>query len=152
MGKFVLPFLAAVLALSFSSCGKKDEEGPDISAEKFITDEITVYADGYFGLDLDKPVEITDSVYIEKIVEEASKTGEYTYVDDPAEGLNTLWVDFNNGTVISMRADENYGNISETFLMYGTDGAQDLVLPKRLPEVVEEAVYDTITDKYYSYK
>jgi hypothetical protein len=151
MQKFVLPFLAAILVVSFSSCGKK-EEGPDISAEKFITDEITVYSDGYFGLELDKPVEIRDAVYIEKIVEEASKTGEYSYAEGPAEGLNTLWIDFNNGTVISMRADENYGNISETFLMYGQDGAEDLVLPERLPLVVEEAVYDTIADKYYSYK
>ena len=39
-----------------------------------------------------------------------------------------------------MRADENYGNISDTFLMYGDKKTQDLILPERLPVVVGEAV------------
>ena len=134
----VIPIIICGAALGLSACGKKPE-GPDIEAERFNTDMITIYADGYYGLDLYTPVEIKDPVYIEKIVGEAAKTGEYFYVDTPAEGLNTLWIDFNNGTIISMRADENYGNISNTFLMHGDEDTEDLILPERLSVVIGES-------------
>ncbi|MBR0104882.1 MAG: hypothetical protein IJM06_04710, partial [Firmicutes bacterium] len=58
----------------------------------------------------------------------------------PTEGINTMWIDFNNGTIISMRADENYGNISDTFLMCGDSKTRDLILPEKLPETVGKIV------------
>ena len=135
----VIPIIIFGTAMVMTACGM-DSDSPDIKADRFATDMITVYADGYYGLEIDSPVEIKDPVYIEKIVEEASKTGEYHYVKDPTEGLNTMWIDFNNGTIISMRADENYGNISDTFLMCGDEKTKDLILPENLPETVGAVV------------
>ena len=125
--------------MSFSACGRKGE-GPDIEAESFRTDKITIYSDGYFGRTLDEPIEITDPVDIERILHEASKVGEYFYAEDTTEGLNGIWIDFNNGTVISMRYDENYGNIGETFMTYGTQSSKDLILPEGLNEIISEII------------
>ncbi len=137
--KAFIPIIIAGTVIGLAAC-VREAESPDIEAERFNTDMITVYADGYYGLEIDSPVEIKDPVYIEKIVEEASKTGEYYYVKTPTEGLNTMWIDFNNGTIISMRADENYGNISDTFLMCGDTKTRDLILPEKLPETVGKIV------------
>ena len=135
----VIPIIILGTVMGMTSCAR-EADVPDIEADRFNTDMITVYADGYYGLDISSPVDIKDPVYIEKIVEEASRTGEYHYVKDPEEGLNTLWIDFNNGTIISMRADENYGNISDTFLMCGDEKTKDLILPEKLPETVGAVV------------
>ena len=139
--RVVLPLVIFSAVMGFSACSR-DPGGPDIKSEIFVTDMITVYADGYYGLTLDSPVTIKDPVSIERIVQEASKTGEYHYAKEPTEGLNSLWIDFNNGTIISMRADENYGNISDTFLMYGDEKTKDLILPENLPSVVGTAVLE----------
>lgn len=138
--KFIfLCFFALSIPIFLTACSN-DEEKPDIKAESFLTDKITVYSDGYFGLQLDQPVDITDPVDIEIISHEASKVGEYFFADSVLEGLNGVWIDFNNGTVISMYYDENYGNVSDSFLMHGDDENKNLILPERLNDALLEVL------------
>ena len=55
--KAVIPIIIFGTVIGVVSCGK-DADSPDIEADRFNTDMITVYADGYYGLEIGSPVEI----------------------------------------------------------------------------------------------
>lgn len=112
--KHLLFVCIIIIALGLISVGcKKGESAIDLSEESFQTSSITVYSDGYYGRNMDQPLEIEDTLIINQIIEKASNINKYSVVqeDELLEGLNGLWIDFNNGTVIGMYEDVDYGNI-----------------------------------------
>ncbi len=79
-------------------------------------EKITIYSEGYYGRSIDEPVIITDEKKIKAVLKTVTDTNKYKRVpeDEYLEGLCSIFVDFGNGCVISMYADENYGTIDNT--------------------------------------
>ncbi len=76
-------------------------------------EKIDIYSDGYYGRTMEEPLSITDKEEIDKIIKCLTDTKGYRHIpeDKYLEGLCNVFVDFGNGCVISMYADENYGTI-----------------------------------------
>lgn len=58
---------------------------------------------------------IRDEETISQLVEQVQQTGEYQEVSrsEYLEGMNGIWVEFDNGVCISMYREENYGTVSK---------------------------------------
>lgn len=112
-----LLFLLPALFLFLSACSQRDPIPclTDGSCCWDAIEEIRIYSDGYYGRTLEDPLVITDSQTIEKLLDAALDAARYRPVPDgqALEGLNGLWVDFGNGAVLGMYADENYGSFSD---------------------------------------
>lgn len=65
---------------------------------------------------------ISEKQTIEKIIEAVCKTGDYSKVSEEQqlEGMMNIWVKFDNGVVIGMYKDENYGYIGTELDVVGT--------------------------------
>ncbi len=103
----------------------------DISGYSFSTDKITIV----FGSDK-KKIEITDKATIEEITD-LCKEDSFKTVKNGYDGLCEIWLDFNNGTIIGMYDDMDYGyigNAMEAVL------PPDLYLPKGLNEKTNELI------------
>lgn len=109
----------------------------DGSVEWENVDEIIIYSDGYYGRTLEEPLVITDAETLREIIEATLDTDEYKEVGDgeQLEGLGTIFIDYQNGTIISMYSEPNYGMISDTMQ---TTGATCYYVPRDL--------YDTVID------
>ncbi len=109
----------------------------DGSVEWENVDEIIIYSDGYYGRTLEEPLVITDAEDLKKILEATLDTDGYKEVGDgeQLEGLSTIFIDYQNGTIISMYSEPNYGMISDTMQ---TTGATCYYVPRDL--------YDTVID------
>ncbi len=109
----------------------------DGSVEWENVSEIIIYSDGYYGRTLEEPLVITDEEDLKKILEATLDTDGYKEVDDGErlEGLGAIFIDYQNGTIISMYSEPNYGMISDTMQ---TTGATCYYVPRDL--------YDTVID------
>ncbi len=131
--------LCAVVAVCFMT-KPKERTIPylnDGSVEWENVDEIIIYSDGYYGRTLEEPLVITDAEDLKKILEATLDTNGYKEVEDgeQLEGLSTIFIDYQNGTIISMYSEPNYGMISDTMQ---TTGATCYYVPQDL--------YDTVID------
>ncbi len=109
----------------------------DGSVEWENVDEIIIYSDGYYGRTLEEPLVITDAETLREIIEATLDTDEYKEVEggEQLEGLSTIFIDYQNGTIISIYSEPNYGMISDTMQ---TTGATCYYVPRDL--------YDTVID------
>ena len=107
----------------------------DGSVEWENVSEIIIYSDGYYGRTLEEPLVITDEETLQEIIEATLDTNEYREVEDgeQLEGLSVIFIDYQNGTVLSMYSEPNYGMISDTMQ---TTGATCYYVPKDLYDKV----------------
>ena len=107
----------------------------DGSVEWENVSEIIIYSDGYYGRTLDEPLVIMDEETLQEIIEATLDTNEYREVEDgeQLEGLSVIFIDYQNGTVLSMYSEPNYGMISDTMQ---TTGATCYYVPKDLYDKV----------------
>ncbi len=131
--------LCVVVAVCFMT-KPKEQEIPyinDGSVSWENVDEIIIYSDGYYGRTLEEPLVITDEEDLKKILEATLDTDGYKEVEagEQLEGLGVIFIDYQNGTVLSMYSEPNYGMISDTMQ---TTGATCYYVPKDL--------YDTVID------
>ncbi len=129
--------LCVVVAVCFMT-KPKEQTIPyinDGSVEWENVDEIIIYSDGYYGRTLEEPLVITDAEDLKKILEATLDTNGYREVEDgeQLEGLSTIFIDYQNGTIISMYSEPNYGMISDTMQ---TTGAACYYVPRELYETV----------------
>lgn len=125
-----LVVMAVIIVCAFC-ISKKTLETRD-----FMTDEITIYSDGYYGRTLDQPLKITDKKEQQAVIKAACDPAKYKKVEDEneLEGNNGIWVDFHNGTVIGMYPDKDYGNVGATMETTGPGSCYEL--PKELRKQV----------------
>lgn len=131
--------LCVVVAVCFMT-KPKGQEIPyinDGSVSWENVDEIILYSDGYYGRTMEEPLVITDEEDLKRILEATLDTDGYKEVGDGAqlEGLGTIFIDYQNGAVLSMYSEPNYGMISDTIQ---TTGATCYYVPREL--------YDTVID------
>lgn len=131
--------MCVVVAVCFMT-KPKEQTIPHIndgSVEWENVSEIIIYSDGYYGRTLEEPLVITDEEDLKKILEATLDTDGYKEVDDGErlEGLGAIFIDYQNGTIISMYSEPNYGMISDTMQ---TTGATCYYVPRDL--------YDTVID------
>ncbi len=129
--------LCVVVAVCFMT-KPKEQTIPyinDGSVEWENVDEIIIYSDGYYGRTLEEPLVITDVEDLKKILEATLDTNGYREVEDgeQLEGLGTIFIDYQNGTIISMYSEPNYGMISDTMQ---TTGTTCYYVPRELYETV----------------
>ena len=107
----------------------------DGSVEWENVDEIIIYSDGYYGRTMEEPLVITDEETLREIIEATLDANEYREVEDgeQLEGLSVIFIDYQNGTVLSMYSEPNYGMISDTMQ---TTGATCYYVPKDLYDKV----------------
>lgn len=107
----------------------------DGSVEWENVSEIIIYSDGYYGRTLEEPLVITDEETLQEIIEATLDTNEYREVEDgeQLEGLSVIFIDYQNGAVLSMYSEPNYGMISDTMQ---TTGATCYYVPKDLYDKV----------------
>lgn len=125
--------IAVFLLLFLSACGR----GADIpcltdeSLDWESISEIRLYSDGYYGHSLEEPLVITDADTIDALLEAALDKDSYRPVAEgkALEGLNALWIDFGNGCVLGMYAEENYGSFCAS---PGENGSPCYKLPPKL--------------------
>jgi len=84
----------------------------------FATDEITIY---HGSLEKEKSFNITEQETIDYI-KNICENFQFKKVlkEDMLEGMCTIFIDFNNGTVIGMYTSEDYGNIEKRKKTVGT--------------------------------
>lgn len=99
--------------------------------------EIVIYSDGYYGRTMEEPLVITDENELKEILDATLNSDEYKEVakGEQLEGLGAIFIDYQNGAVISMYSEPNYGMISDTIQ---TTGATCYYVPRDL--------YDTVID------
>jgi len=97
--------------------------------------EIIIYSDGYYGHTLEEPLVITDEETLQEIIEATLDTNEYREVEngEQLEGLSVIFIDYQNGAVLSMYSEPNYGMISDAMQ---TTGATCYYVPKDLYDKV----------------
>lgn len=107
----------------------------DGSVEWENVSEIIIYSDGYYGRTLDEPLVITDEETLREIIEATLDANEYREAEDgeQLEGLSVIFIDYQNGAVLSMYSEPNYGMISDTMQ---TTGATCYYVPKDLYDKV----------------
>ena len=107
----------------------------DGSVEWENVSEIIIYSDGYYGRTLEEPLVITDEETLQEIIEATLDTNEYREVEDgeQLEGLSVIFIDYQNGAVLSMYSEPNYGMISDAMQ---TTGATCYYVPKDLYDKV----------------
>ncbi len=107
----------------------------DGSVEWENVSEIIIYSDGYYGRTLEEPLVITDEETLQEIIEATLDTNEYREVGDgeQLEGLGVIFIDYQNGAVLSMYSEPNYGMISDAMQ---TTGATCYYVPKDLYDKV----------------
>ena len=99
-------------------------------------EKITIYYGGSVDeLDMSNPLIVDDPEVINRIVNSIADSDEIIPVpsDEQFEGLNSVFVDFGNGTIVSMYDDVNYGCIDTEMKDYGEDvwlpqGFHDMVM------------------------
>ena len=86
-------------------------------------ESVTIYSGAYDFVDMDNALVITDRKTISKLVESFADSNEIKEVpsDEQFEGINSIFVDFGNGVVVSMYEDMSYGNIGSEMVPYGDD-------------------------------
>lgn len=111
--KIYITCLMILLLLGVTGCDKSRTREDVVTDNMFMTDKILIYSDGYYGRSLEHPMEVNDKDRVKKLIDLSSNDEDYEIVSesDLLEGLNGIWLDFNNGTVIGMYVDEDYGNI-----------------------------------------
>ena len=129
--------LCGVVAVCFMT-KPKEKTVPyinDGSVEWENVSEIIIYSDGYYGRTLEEPLVITDEETLQEIIEATLDTNEYREVEDgeQLEGLSVIFIDYQNGTVLSMYSEPNYGMISDTMQ---TTSATCYYVPKDLYDKV----------------
>lgn len=143
MKKAKLLLLACTL-LFLCACGAGAEiprlTDPDTNWDNIT--QITLYADGYYGRSMDEPLVITDAAAIEELTDALLNTRAYRTVspEKVLEGLNGLWVDFGNGVVLGMYADENYGSFSDAI---DPDGSPCYRLPNDLCRSIKNTLNES---------
>ena len=107
----------------------------DGSVEWENVSEIIIYSDGYYGRTLEEPLVITDEETLREIIGATLDANEYREVEDgeQLEGLSVIFIDYQNGTVLSMYSEPNYGMISDAMQ---TTGATCYYVPKDLYDKV----------------
>ena len=131
--------MCVVVAVCFMT-KPKEQEIPyinDGSVSWENVDEIILYSDGYYGRTMEEPLVITDEEDLKRILEATLDTDGYKEVEDgeQLEGLSVIFIDYQNGAVLSMYSEPNYGMISDTIQ---TTGATCYYVPSEL--------YDTVID------
>lgn len=129
--------LCVVVAVCFMT-KPKEQTIPyinDGSVEWENVSEIIIYSDGYYGRTLEEPLVITDEETLQEIIEATLDTNEYREVEDgeQLEGLSVIFIDYQNGAVLSMYSEPNYGMISDAMQ---TTGATCYYVPKDLYDKV----------------
>ena len=135
--------LCVVVAVCFMT-KPKEQTIPyinDGSVEWENVDEIIIYSDGYYGRTLEEPLVITDEETLQEFIEATLDANEYREVEDgeQLEGLSVIFIDYQNGTVLSMYSEPNYGMISDTMQ---TTGATCYYVPKDLYDKVIDILKD----------
>lgn len=99
--------------------------------------EIVIYSDGYYGRTMEEPLVITDENELKEILTATLNTNEYKEVAEAEqlEGLGAIFIDYQNGAIISMYNEPNYGMISDAMQI---TGATCYYVPR--------ALYDTVID------
>jgi hypothetical protein len=108
------------IGIIITGCNKtKSEMG--FTEKSFQTSSITIYSDGYYGGNMDEPLTIVDKDVVAQMIELASSINDYSLVKegDQLEGVNGLWVDFNNETIIGMYEDIDYGTVGHEITLIG---------------------------------
>jgi len=125
-----------VMSLLIVAC-KNSDSFTNFSESSFQTSTISLYSDGYYGDTMEQPLMIEDELLLGQVIEIASKMEDYSKVDegDLLEGLNALWLDFNNGTIIGMYEDRDYGYVGSEISLIGGPYYH---LPKGLRSLVIE--------------
>ena len=129
--------LAVMLLLCVQGCsGKNGEKTNNESTGGEGIESVKIYS-GYLDGDLESLV-ITDEKTIQELVEYISDDSKIQEVnsDEQYEGMNSIFVDFGNGTVVSMYDDLNYGNIGSEMVEYG----DDVWLPKQFHDLVTSLI------------
>lgn len=60
-----------------------------------------------------EPITITEKTEIKGISGLAGDISEYKKAEELYEGMNSIWIDFGDGTILGMYDDADYGNICE---------------------------------------
>ena len=60
-----------------------------------------------------EPITITEKTEIKEISELEGDISEYKKAEELYEGMNSIWIDFGDGTILGMYDDVDYGNICE---------------------------------------
>ena len=134
----LVSLLACVVVAVCFMTKPKEQEVPFINDGRVSwenVDEIILYSDGYYGCTLEEPLVITDAEDLKKILEATLDANAYREVEDgeQLEGLGVIFIDYQNGAVLSMYSEPNYGMISDTMQ---TTGATCYYVPKELHDTV----------------
>lgn len=136
--RMLLIVLAMMLVLCVQGCSASNGGNTSIESTGWENIESVKINSGYLDGDLNEegnePLIITDEKTIQKLVEFISDDSKIKEVnpDEQYEGMNSIFVDFGNGTIVSMYDDLNYGNIGSEMVEYGND----VWLPKQFHNLV----------------
>ena len=116
--------------------GSAEQTAESDSSEQWAdVEKITIYYGGSVDeLDMSNPLVVEDQEVITRIVNSIADSDEIIPVpsDEQFEGLNSVFVDFGNGTIVSMYDDMNYGCIDAEMKNYG----EDVWLPQEFHELI----------------
>ena len=116
--------------------GSTEQTSAAASLEQWAdVEKITIYYGGSVDeLDMSNPLVVDDPEVINRIVNSIADSNEIIPVpsDEQLEGLNSVFVNFGNGTIISMYDDLNYGCIGAEMKNYG----EDVWLPQEFHELI----------------
>ena len=129
--------LAVMLLLCVQGCSAKNTGKTSNEATSWEgIESVKIYC-GYLDGDLESLV-ITDKKTIQELVEYISDDSQIKEVnpEEQYEGMNSIFVDFGNGTIVSMYDDLNYGNIGTEMVEYG----DDVWLPKQFHDLVTSLI------------
>ncbi len=79
--------------------------------EQTSVDEIKIYGYEVMSEENYEPITITEKMEIKEISELAGDISEYKKAEELYEGMNSIWIDFGDGTILGMYDDVDYGNI-----------------------------------------
>lgn len=141
----LVSLLACVVVAVCFMTKPKEQEVPfinDGSVSWENVDEIILYSDGYYGRTLEEPLVITDAEDLKKILEATLDANAYREVEDgeQLEGLGVIFIDYQNGAILSMYNEPNYGMISDTMQ---TTGAKCYYVPRELHDTVIDILSQT---------
>ena len=127
--------LFVLMCCTITGCGQKggvtpgDKKGSheqttasDSSEQWADVKKITIYYGGSLDeLDMSSPLVVKDKKTINNIVNSIADSDEIQPVpsDEQFEGLNSVFVEFGNGVIVSMYDDINYGCIDTEMKEYG---------------------------------
>lgn len=97
----------SIVFLCASLCGCSAEN------EQTSVDEIKIYGYEVMSEENYEPITITEKMEIKEISELAGDISEYKKAEELYEGMNSIWIDFGDGTILGMYDDVDYGNICE---------------------------------------